>query len=391
LTEIVARHAFETVDWLEDFCFDFAPETPRIVYGHEPYSVARTYYGRDGGMSILNVYQRLVDVARKQSRQLSLWTDSPVVGIQPGVGAEPATVNAIREGDDVTLHARAVVIATGGYGANATLFAELEDAPLISAAYATSQGDGLELARALGARIQGTGLHMPSFGGLPDAQKPGRANWEDRQILTQERPPVEIYVNSLGRRWVREDEPSIDIKERLLSRLPTQTFWTVFDDCMLSAAVGRAPLIVGRAPDEIRAMANRRAGVHSARTIAELSLRAGIDPVGLMDTVSRYNEAVRAGHDDELGREHLPSPIEVPPFYAIRNHGITLVTFAGIDVDDQFRVLDGNGAVIHRLYAIGEVIGAGATCGQSFCSGMLLTPAITFGRLLGTRLAAQLA
>ena len=61
----------------------------------------------------------------------------------------------------------------------------------------------------------------------------------------------------------------------------------------------------------------------------------------------------------------------------------------GLDIDGTFAVRDEAGARIPGLYAVGEVIGAGATCGNSFCSGMLVTPALTFGRLLGERLAQQ--
>ena len=52
LIQIQVRHAAETIDWLADLGFDFAPETPRIIYGHEPYNIPRTYYGRDEGLSI---------------------------------------------------------------------------------------------------------------------------------------------------------------------------------------------------------------------------------------------------------------------------------------------------------------------------------------------------
>jgi len=136
-------------------------------------------------------------------------------------------------------------------------------------------------------------------------------------------------------------------------------------------------------------MANTRAGVHSADTLAELAALAGIDADGLVETVARYNAAVAAESDPDFGRTHLPAPIETGPFYAIRNHAITLVTFQGLDIDDRFRVRDELGAPIAGLYAVGEVIGAGATCGNSFCSGMLLTPALVFGRILGERLAAD--
>lgn len=67
-----------------------------------------------------------------------------------------------------------------------------------------------------------------------------------------------------------------------------------------------------------------------------------------------------------------------------------MVTFDGLDIDDSFAVRDEAGTSIPGLFAIGEVIGAGATCGNSFCSGMLLTPALVFGRLLGERLAVAM-
>ena len=63
-----------------------------------------------------------------------------------------------------------------------------------------------------------------------------------------------------------------------------------------------------------------------------------------------------------------------------------MVTFQGLDIDASFAVRDEAGEPIRGLFAVGEVIGAGATCGNSFCSGMLLTPALTFGRLVGAAL-----
>ena len=39
------------------------------------------------------------------------------------------------------------------------------------------------------------------------------------------------------------------------------------------------------------------------------------------------------------------------------------------------------------LFAVGEAIGMGATSGQAFCGGMSVTPALSFGRILGRSLA----
>jgi succinate dehydrogenase/fumarate reductase flavoprotein subunit len=384
-------HAGETVDWLEDHGFAFASESPVIIYGHEPYTIARTHYGVNEGLSILEVYRRVLD-GFAGNELFTLWTNSPVVDLGQDADGRISRVTALRRGiDEVTVAAGAVVLATGGFAANAELFQELEGAPLVSAARVTSTGDGIYLARAIGAGIQGRGKYIPTFGGLPDARAPGRANWDDRQLLTSERPPLEIYVNERGQRWVAEDDPSIDSKERALATIPRQTFWTIFDDVMLEQSVGRKSMIVGKEPTDIREMANSRRGVHSASTIAELAELAGINRLGLSNTVHEYNTAVAVGIDPDFGRKHLPLPITTPPFYAIRNHGIALITFAGLDIDSDFRVRDEEGNSIPGLYAIGEIIGAAATSGNSFCSGMAVTPSITFGRLLGKEIAAGLS
>ena len=76
-------------------------------------------------------------------------------------------------------------------------------------------------------------------------------------------------------------------------------------------------------------------------------------------------------------------PIARPPYYAVQMQGWTVISFAGLAVDERLRVIDPGRRPIPNLYAVGEVIGAGATSGRAYTNGMLVTPALTFGRLLG--------
>jgi len=383
LVRLAATLAPETVDWLDTQGFVFAPETPRLVYGHEPYSVPRTYYGPDEARSILAVLRRLVEpLLQPDAIDLRLET------VLTGFIYEDGRVTGVRyagRGGVGEARAPAVVLATGGYGAAPDLFAELDGWPLVTAARETSTGDGLRLARELGAAIVGQGMFIPTFGGLPAPDNPGRVVWHDRpRLVAAERPPWEIYVTRAGQRFVAEDTSSIDAKERALCSVPDLTFFAVFDDRALEAS---SPVVVGWTADDLRARANRHPAVFGAPSLDELARRAGIVPAALEETVAEYNAAVAAGHDARFGRTYLPAPIERPPFYALQNHGITLITFAGIDVDSELRVRRTDGSIIAGLYAAGEVIGAAATMGNSFCGGMAITPALSFGRFLGQRLA----
>lgn len=385
LVRQVVDEAPAIVEWLAESGMAFDPATPRIVYGHEPYEIPRTVYGIEGGLSILQVLEaELADAVA--TYDLTLWTNAPVTGLITDAD-RVVGVEVYRDGAEVEVAAPAVVIATGGYAADPELFAERHGIELVTVASRTSTGDGIHLGRSVGAAIQGAGTYLPTFGGMPDPQSPQRANWAERLLLTTERPPREIYVDRDGSRWIAEDEPSIDAKERALVELPDQVFWTIFDDDAVGRfGGGQPPIVLGWEPDDLRGHANVRPGIHAADSLEELAELAGIDPAGLVASVATYNRAVAAGVDPDCGRTHLPAPIAVPPYYALHNQGIAVVSFEGLDIDDTFVVRDEAGARIPGLFAIGEVIGAGATCGNSFCSGMLLTPALAFGRLLGERL-----
>ena len=384
LVRLALVHSKWLIDWLQDEGFEFAPETPRVVYGHEPYSVPRTYYGVDEARSILKVLVRVMQplldsgaiTLALNTRVRTLLTDKGrVVGVQTKSAGKVETARA----------KRGVVLATGGFAASPEIFKEIEGFPLVSAARDHATGDGLLMAQGQGAYIAGRGTYLPTFGGLPHPDDPHKAFWADRPLLiAKERPPYEIYVDRSGSRWIAEDEESIDLKERALMGAEGLTFFTVFDDHAIDMSEN---IIVGWSKQDLRDRAGHREGVHVSGTIDELARVAGIDAAGLVATVERYNGFARAGKDPDFGRKFLPAPIVKPPFYAMRNHGISLITFSGVDVDTDLRVRRENGSTIEGLYAAGEILGAGATCGNSFCGGMVLGPAMIFGKLIGERLA----
>jgi len=98
-----------------------------------------------------------------------------------------------------------------------------------------------------------------------------------------------------------------------------------------------------------------------------------------------YNYGVKTGIDP-LGRQHHPLPIAKAPFHAIRTQATAVTAAAGLTVDGSLRALRPDGSPIPGLYAAGEVLGAGSLQGKAYSGGMMVTPSLTFGRLLGERL-----
>lgn len=387
--DIVARAvglAGRTVDWLDDLGFDFTEESPESPSDHEAYSVARSYQGVEQGMSILRILKEQLDIAMSAG-SVDLMTSTPLVGLlQDDAGTVDGVKVLTRAGPEKEIRASAVVLATGGFSANPELFAEIEGRPLMSTGRLTSTGDGLVIARALGAGVAGQGKYLPTFGGLQDPKSPWRSPLYPRATLNASvRPPWEIYVDRHGKRFVAEDTPGTDAKERALYNVDDMTFWVIFDS---RAAAESEPLVPGWREAELTAAAESRPGVHVSNTTSGLAELCGIDAQGLDASLLEYNQAIVDDLPDSMGREFRPATIAKAPFYAIRNHGVTLVVFSGLDVDADLGVRKADGSVIPGLFAIGELLGNAATAGNAFCSGMQVTPAITLGRWLGSRIGA---
>lgn len=224
---------------------------------------------------------------------------------------------------------------------------------------------------------------MPLFGAFLESNQFPSAQEASFVSAIERRPPWEIWVNSRGERFVREDHAGHEHRQQALRRQPGQRLWVIADQQMLERA---PPFIAGWDATRIRAAAVARhpmiAQDHDLRVLA---LKAGIDPAGLASTVAGYNAAIATGAADPLGREFRPLALAAPPYVAVRMTGWTLVSFAGIAVDGDLRVLRPGGRPIPNLYAAGEVIGAGATSGAAYTNGSLVTPALAFGRWLGRR------
>ena len=385
LVRLAVDHAADTLHWLLDLGLEVLPEHPVVHHGHEPYGVARTYWAADEGRALLKLLTAEL-AARAERGGLDVRLETRLRHLTRDGARLVATFDTPRGSCEIA--APSVVLASGGYTADPELFSELSlGRPLHGGGWSYCKGDGLIAARALGATVSGQEHYLPTFAAVEEPGALGGVTLAT-QTYPQFRQPWEIYVDRDGRRFVREDEPSPDLRERALLAQPEMEFWALFD-----ARIQReAPSFFLSAPwAEIARRFEDGPNYRKADSLSELAWRIGADPAILAGTVADYNTGVLENRSDPLGRQHRPLPVAEAPFYAVRHLGWSIVGFAGLSVDGELRVTDAAGDPIPGLYAAGEVLGLGATSGNAFNGGMSVTPAMTFGRLLGERLGRRSA
>jgi len=145
------------------------------------------------------------------------------------------------------------------------------------------------------------------------------------------------------------------------------------------------PIMIGWNTEKIKQAAEAEQFIWKADTLEELCQKTGIS-LHLKTTIEQFNRYTDAGDDPDFGRTYLKNKIAEAPYYALLVHASVLVTFGGIKVNKDLQIMDANGNTMPGLYAAGEFLGLGATSGKAFCSGMAITPALSFGRILGRTL-----
>ena len=386
LGRLAMGNAAETLHWLQDLGFELAPETPVAGMVHEPYSTRRYVWGHEQAISILKVIEPVhrelvgsgaIDL-RLQTRMTGLITSSS--GRVIGVKAEFA-------GQQLEFRAPKVALTTGGYAANPELWNEVTPWPLHSHCNPYSRGEGIIAARDIGAKVDNTDRFLCTFAGF--LLEPGNSlsAWFF-SLAPAYRAPWEIYVDGQGKRFLREDHPSIHYSESSLLNQPGMRMVMVFDEGIRQNAPEMG--VLDKQGRDLRPEFNTHPAFQKAGTIEELAGRFDIPPENLVATVNRYNEAVDKHDDPEFERLFLPRRIDRPPFYGIEAVGITVISPGGLKVDNDLQVLDESEKPISGLYAAGEILGFTRLSGAAFVGGMSLMPAMSFGRLIGESTAAQL-
>jgi tricarballylate dehydrogenase len=385
LTRALVDDSHELLGWLHGLGLRF-----RLMYERQAYRTADGTYRFWGGVAVGSTGggQGLIEqhTAAAQAAGVDIrygWAATELLRAGDRVAGVRWSESNGREG---VLRAESVILAAGGFEANADLRArylgpEWKNAKVRGTPNNT--GEMLVAAMAIGAAPNGdwTTCHSVAW----DAGHP--RNESNRQLtnrLTRGGYPLGIIVNAEGRRFVDE---GADFRNFTYARYgadvlrqPGGVAYQVFD-------AQTRPLL--------RVEEYDMPGVSgfSANSIEALAGLVGIDPVGLRVTVDDFNASIDRERpfdptilDHRAARTTPPKsnwavPLDKPPYYAFPvTCGITF-TFGGLRADDHGRVLAAAGSVIDGLYVCGEMLG-GLFSGN-YPGGTGLTSGAVFGRRCG--------
>ncbi|WP_379133174.1 flavocytochrome c [Paenibacillus sp. sgz500958] len=323
----------------------------------------RTHRPEDGSA----VGQYLVKglVKNLQEKGIPLFVNADVKEITQKDG----TVNGVKvlfnQTDEKTIEAKAVVVTTGGFGANKEMIEAVR--PDLKGYVTTNQigstGDGIRMIEQVG----GTTVDMDQIQVHPTVQ-------QEKSYLIGEavRGEGAILVSSEGTRFTNE----LDTRDKVtaaINTLPEKSAYLVFD----SGVKSRVKAVL---------QYEKMGFVKTADTIEALAAEMNVPADQLKATLGTWNSSVAGKKDAEFGRTTgMDNDLSGAPYYAIQIGPGVHYTMGGVKINTNTEVLDKNGKPIPGLFAAGEI--TGGLHGQNRIGGNSVAEIIIFGRQAGIKSA----
>ena len=270
-----------------------------------------------------------------------------------------------KDGNTVTVNAKAVVLATGGFGANLDMVASYK--PDLKGFMTTNapgiQGQGIAMATAIGAAT----VDMDQIQIHPTVEANTAA------LITEGlRGDGAILVNANGERFTDEVSTRDKVSAAEIAQ-PGSFSWLIVDQAMADAS----NVIQGYIT---------KGYTKQGATYEELAKEIEVDPATFAATMEKWNGCVEAKTDADFGRTSFANPLNTAPYYAIKVSAGVHHTMGGVVINSSTEVLKEDGSVIPGLFAAGEV--TGGVHGANRLGGTAVADFVVFGRIAGASAAA---
>jgi fumarate reductase flavoprotein subunit len=393
LVRALLERSGDTIQWLEEKGIRFADLIP-----HYPYQTPNTYHAAGGPGTTGSLIVKALSQACERSKAVRIERDTSAESLVLEKGRTAGVLARTKEGRTVRIDAKGVIICTGGFSGNEALIKEYDpgynkdEVPPLGIPH---QGDGIRMAREVGAALDG----MVVF------------DWEEHfppsaELTVIARRPVTVWVNRKGRRFIDEGVPILVEVANAIYRQPGKVVYCLFDQKIKERLLSRevSPferLFLGARFDTgIQESFRRKVEKELIRCAAEETVKIsdrwdeiarwmGAGTETLKSTVDEYNSYCDKGYDERLAKNPaILHSLRNPPYFALKC-GIRLtVTHGGIKINHRMEALGTNDEPIPGLYAAG--VETGTTDWDTYnmrLSGHSFSYTVNGGRIAGEEAA----
>ncbi|MDO5299319.1 MAG: FAD-dependent oxidoreductase [Clostridia bacterium] len=339
--ELFANTIGEAFDWL-------VSEDGAAVPYQRSGEPARTYSGVGRGAGVC---KSLSEKYTAEGGTLMLNTPATELIVTDGV---VTGVKAEGNGKAYTISAKAVILASGGYGANDELVPD-EYKAFVYAGHAGAQGDAIAMVKELDAELismelintQPNSMILPS--GLGQYCNPG---------VAKAYAAGGFMVNQDGVRFFNESGNAWDLMQAMKQNtaqylIMDQDAFDGFNAGMTGSAIYSMEDVEAWLEDDY----DGQPVMKTAATLEELAGKLGIPADAVAASAAAFNEAAAKGEPDEFGRTIRVAQSEEGPYYALQMHIRYYASLGGLHINDGMQVLNTKQEAIPGLYAAGEVVG----------------------------------
>jgi len=362
LVQNFVKHAPVTISWLTGLGADLSDVG--LMGGS---SVKRTHRPQ-GGTAIGPHLMKVLNNATS-NKNIEIRTSNKVLDLLSAVDGSVTGVKVQNaDGSTYQLTAKAVIIATGGFGANLEMVTSLQPSlkGFATLNHPGATGDAFAWMTAIG----GATIQMANIQIHPTAEA-------TNHILITEavRGNGAILVNHESKRFCNEMDTRDVVSAAILAQTKGEAF-LVFDQGVRKSLAS------------IETYANQHL-LKEGSTVAKLAETISIPAADLEATLNRYNAQQKAGIDEDFGRSaaQMTAALEIAPYYAVCVTPAIHHTMGGLSVNTSTQVLKADGTPISGLYAAGEV--TGGLHGANRLGGNGVADIVVNGRLAGIAAAQK--
>ena len=358
LVETLCSNSADAIDWLDEHGI-----TLHNVASFGGASVKRIHRPVDADGKTISVGSYMIPLLQenceKAGVQILLNTTANEIltdanGAAVGVKATGAS------GETVTVNAKAVVLTTGGFGANLDMVVKYK--PELKGFMTTNaagiQGQGIVMAEAIGAAT----VDMDQIQIHPTVEANTAA------LITEGlRGDGAVLINAEGKRFIDEVGTRDVVSAAEIAQTGSYS-WLVVDQAMVDAS----SVIQGYI---------KKGYTVTGATYEELGKAMGVDAAAFAETMEKWNGYVEAKNDPDFGRTSFANPLNTAPYYAVKVTAGVHHTMGGLKINANTEVLNEKGEVIPGLFAAGEV--TGGVHGANRLGGNAVADFTVFGRIAG--------